>query len=286
MLKKVIGIGLALCLSSSIACAENPQFQEYRNILNSGTYYLEYELDDVIKTLAVKDHRRMDYTTIKLKLSGLSVLNPLSVLKVVSNKDVRDPSSFYEYGKFYQFYAKRRARMAIWNQLNDENIDPDEGWNTVKQRLALPEELAIIGDKDEYNENIYINGTTAPVYEESGVSVINGKEHEYDKYVSTIKSATGAVLMEKSYFFYYQNGQMKNIKTFIKPYNGHEVILRTLVLKKLTQEIPGTALVIPEGTKVYAAGIGDMDDLLNSPPLVEDYTKKEEGGTTNATEED
>lgn len=290
MLKKAMGLCLALSLTCGLAGAEQPKAQEYREILNSGTYYLEYELDDVIKNLAVKDHRRMDYTTLKsdglMGLSGLSVLNPFKVLSKLAANDNRNPSAFYEYGKFYQFTGKKTARMAIWNQLNDPNVDPTENWNTIKQKLSLPEELAILGNKDEYNENIFINGSTVPVYEESGVAVVNGKEMEYDKYVSSIKSKTGRVIMDKSFFFYYANGELKNIKTFIKPYNGLEMISQTITLKKLTREIPPDALVIPVGTKVYAAGIGDMDDLLNTPALVEDYSRKDDDGDEKAAKGD
>lgn len=292
MWRKTLAIGLTLCAFASTAGAEQPKAQEYRDILNGGTYYLEYELDDVIKNLAVKDHRRMDYTTLKsdglMGLSGLSVLNPFKVLSKLAANDKRNPSAFYEYGKFYQFTGKKTARMAIWNQLNDPNIDPAENWNTVKQKLSLPEELAILGNRDEYNENIFINGSTVPTFEESGVAVVNGKEMEYDKYVSAIKSKTGKVIMDKSFFFYYANGELKNIKTFIKPYNGLEMISQTIVLKKLTKEIPEDALVMPVGTKVYAAGIGDMDDLLNTPALVEDYSRKEDDDneTANKTDKD
>ena len=47
-------------------------------------------------------------------------------------------------------------------------------------------------------------------------------------------------------------------------------------VKKITQELPENALKIPDGCKVYAAGIGDMDDLLDKQVLVEDYGKKGE----------
>ena len=46
-------------------------------------------------------------------------------------------------------------------------------------------------------------------------------------------------------------------------------------VKKITQTLPKDSLCVPNGYKVYAAGIGDMDDLLDKDVLVEDHSKGE-----------
>ena len=75
---------------------------------------------------------------------------------------------------------------------------------------------------------------------------------------------------------YYKEGALQQIKTFIKYGNNEEQLINTMKLKQITGELPENTLKIPDGCKVYAAGIGDMDDLLEKQVLVEDYSKKEE----------
>ena len=74
---------------------------------------------------------------------------------------------------------------------------------------------------------------------------------------------------------YYKEGNLQNIKTFIKMPGSDETLLNTMKVKKITRELPEGALQIPKGCKVYAVGIGDMNDLLEQPVLVEDYSEKE-----------
>lgn len=278
MWKKALAVGLSLWTFAGTAFAEQPKVQEYRNILNSGKYYVEYELDDLDKTLAVEDHRRMDYTTFKkggnMAMAGLAVINPVLALGAFIKTQDKVPTALYQHGKFYQFLSKKKAIMAIWSQLNDPNLDPNEGWNTVKQRLALPEELAIFAPNDEYNQ--HVTGEMPAKLIESGEALVNGKPQIFDKYLVTVKNRKGKIVVEKTYFFYYVKGELDTVKSFIQVANDIERPYRTFKLKKISAEIPEKALKIPNGCKVYAAGVGNMDDLIDSPALVEDYTVKEE----------
>lgn len=275
MKKKVLAITLALTTFAGSALAEQPGAAEVKNTLQSGKYYLEYEMDYAKKILAVQDNKRMDYTVYKSTGNlaagmGLALINPLLGLGAMFIKnESKIPTAYYEAGKFYQFESKKKATMALWNQLSDPNLDPMENWNTVKQKLALPEELQIFAPKDMFAE--LMTGTTMPVFEESGSASIKGKEYLYDKYVSQTKSITGKVLMEKSYFMYYLDNELKFIKTYLRQANGLEQQINDIELKKLTSELPENILKIPEGCKVYAAGIGDMNDLLDQPVQVEAY---------------
>ena len=78
---------------------------KYRDILQSGKFYVEYELDDVKKTLAVQDNKRMDYTIYKktgnIGLAvGLSLINPLlAVGALLGGNKSKVPSAYYEAGK-------------------------------------------------------------------------------------------------------------------------------------------------------------------------------------------
>lgn len=275
MKTKIIALTLALSTFTVTAFAEQPEAAKYRNILQSGKYYVEYELDYAKKILAVQDNRRMDYTVYKSEGSmfatmGLAMVNPLLALgSLFMKNESKVPTAYYEAGKFYQFQGKKKASMAIWNQLNDPNLDPMDSWGTVKQKLALPEELAIFAPNDMFSERLA--GADIPRFVESGNSTINEKEYVYDKYVTNVKSHTGKSLYAKNYYFYYQEGVLKYIKTFMYTNGASEQLLQSIEIKKITQELPENILKIPAGCKVYAAGIGDMNDLLDKPVLVEEY---------------
>ena len=61
-MKKILALALACSTFATSAFAEQPKAAEYRQVMSSGNYYVEYELNDVKKCLAVKDGKRMDYT--------------------------------------------------------------------------------------------------------------------------------------------------------------------------------------------------------------------------------
>lgn len=275
MKKKVIAIALAFSCLTASAFAEQPEAAKYRDILQSGKFYVEYELNYAKKILSVQDNKRMDYTIYKSKGNpyagmGLAMINPFLALgSLFIKNESKVPTAYYEAGKFYQFDSKKKARMATWNQLNDPNLNPMEGWNAVKQKLALPTELAIFAPNDMFAENYA--GAATPQFVESGSETIDGKEFVYDKYSSCVPNRSGQTLFATNYYFYYEQGELKNIKTFTYSDSSGEVFMRNIDIKKITQELPENILKIPEGCKVYAAGIGDMNDLIEKPVLVEEY---------------
>lgn len=275
MKKKVIAMALTFSCLTASAFAEQPETAKYRDILQSGKFYVEYELNYAKKILAVQDNKRMDYTIYKSKGNpyagaGLALINPFLALgSMFIKNESKVPTAYYEAGKFYQFDNKKKAHMAIWNQLNDPNLNPMEGWNAVKQKLALPEELAIFAPNDMFAENYA--GADVPKFIESGNASINGKDFVYDKYSTSVLSHSGNVLFGNNYYFYYGGGELKHINTFTYSDNSGEVLLRSIEIKKITQELPENILKIPEGCKVYAAGIGDMNDLIEKPVLAEEY---------------
>lgn len=271
---KIVALALTLSTLAANVYAEQPQATELRNILQSGTYYVEYELNYAKKILAVQDNRRMDYTVYKKDNSfaamGLSLINPfLAIGSLFMTNEQKTPTTYYEAGKFYQFEGKKKAVMATWDQLNNPNLDPMEGWGSVKYKLALPEELAVLAPEDMFSERL--SGSSIPVYVESGKEILDKKEFTYDKYSAGIKSKTGKILFNKDYYFYYDKGELKYIYTRMNDGTGIDIILQKMEIKKITQELPENILKIPKGCKVYAAGIGDMNDLLDKPVLIEEY---------------
>lgn len=274
-MKKVLALALAFSTFTVSAFAEQPKVAEYKQIMSSGNYYVEYEFNDVKKCLAVKDGKRMDYTIYTTSGNPLLAAIPfVGLASMFIKSDKKEPSALYMDGKYYQFQGKKKATMAYYNQLDDENIDPKEAWNSVRYRLALPEELVLFAPNDVFNS---FTNFKSPRYIGSGQTKGAKVVLDYDKYSSTVQSKTGGVLFEKLFYMYYKDGELTSIKTFAKTPGNEEVPINTMKVKKITQEMPEGALTIPKGCKVYAAGIGDMNDLLDQPVLVEDYSEKEQG---------
>lgn len=280
MKTKILAFTLVMTTFASTAFAEQPKATEYRNIMSSGTYYIEYEMNTVKKALAVQDQKRMDYTTIKsgpnTALAALGFINPLFALAgLFSGGDKKNPSALYQDGKYYQFEGKKKATMVWYNQLNDENLDPSMGWSNVQQKLSLPHELVTFSPNDIFNS---FSGYTAPRFIESGKKTIDKDEYNYDKYSIIYNNRSGNVLYKKNFYLYYdlEKGELHHIDTFTRiGANGKEVPSGTLTNIVITGELPEKALEIPEGCKVYAAGTGDINDLLQKPVLVENYSKKD-----------
>ena len=275
MKTKVVAITMVLSTLATSAFAEQPNAQKYREILQTGKFYVEYELDDVKKSLVVQDNKRMDYTIYKKTgsmgvMMGLSLINPiLAIGALAAGNKSKVPTAYYEAGKFYQFDSKKKATVAMWQQLDDPNIDPTKGWNTIKARLSLPEELAVFAPKDMFFEEVY--GVRNPVFIESGKKVEKKKELIYDKYSYDVKNHAGNILFTKSFYMWYENGELVEIKSYINKPSEQEEFLHSLELKKITDVLPENALKIPTGCKVYAVGLGDMNDLIDQPVQVETY---------------
>lgn len=257
MRKKVLALALALALATlgtAGAFAEQPKAEEYRSMMSSGTYYIEYETNHVTKALAVKDGARMDYTVNKKQRGGASFLIPL--VGGFLQKTERKPTAMYADRKYYQFQDKKSVVVADEAQLNEENLDPKLAWNSVQLRLALPEELVVFAPADAFN---VFTGYKAAQFVESGVE----KEMPYDLYSTAHRTKGGDLLFEKLFYFYYnEDGELKKVKTYLKTADGKRTEGMLMKVKKISQEFPKNAFVIPKKYKLYATGMGDMNDLL------------------------
>ena len=80
-MKKLLSLTLALATLSITCYAEQPKAADYRNIMSSGNYYVEYEYNYAKKILAVQNGTRMDYTMLQSQpntaLAALGFINPL-----------------------------------------------------------------------------------------------------------------------------------------------------------------------------------------------------------------
>lgn len=256
--KSLAALTLALCAAAGSALAEQPAANEYREIFRSGTFYVEYSDKYFVSTLAAQNNMRMKKSA--FKLSGAASL--------FANGKKSYPDFLYRDGKYYKFDSKKSATMALWNQLNDPNIDPKGGWNGIQNTLAVPEELAPLCPYDAYRGAS--NAMIAPVYVESGKKTVDKKDYDYDLYTVKMKNQAGGTLAEVHYVYCYEQGKLALIeKLFLQ--NGQESRLNSFKVKELSGEIPAKTFDMPAGLKVYAVGIGDMNDLIEQPVQVESY---------------
>ena len=285
MKRELLSATLALSIlatSVGTAFAENPKAEEYRQMFANGTYYIDYDMNDnVRKALAVNEGKRMDYTIITSNnpalQSALAFIPVIGLAGMFIKETKKDPTALYQDNKYYQFIGKKEARVATPTELQDENLDPSEAWSSVPLRLALPEGLVVLAPNDPFNK---IANYSVPSFVESGTITDGKNTFDYDTYKSPITGATGNVLADKIFYLYYdnKNGDLKRVITrFKEPGSSMEQTITELKIRKITKELPENALKMPGGTKVYAAGLGDMDDLLDRNVLVEQIPGDDDG---------
>ena len=285
MKRKLLSATLALSILASsmgAAFAENPKAEEYRQMFANGTYYIDYDMNDSVrKALAVSDGKRMDYTILMVRnpalQTALAFIPVVGLAGMFIKETKKDPTALYQDNKYYQFIGKKEARVATPAELQDENLDPTEAWSSVPLRLALPEGLVVLAPNDPFNK---IANYKVPTFVESGTITDGKNTFDYDTYKVPITGATGNVLADKIFYLYYdnKNGDLKRVITrFKEPGSSMEQTITELKIRKITNELPENSLKMPGGTKVYAAGLGDMDDLLDRNVLVEQIPGDDDG---------
>lgn len=254
MKKKIIATAIMLCVASPVL-AEQPAANEYRTIFSSGNFYVEYQDKYISCALGSQNGNRMIRTSYNGWAGSFNLFGGGS----------KFPEAMYRDGKYYQFKDKKHATVINENQLTDENLDPKQGWSSIKQKLALPDELAVFYWNDPFRT--YSKALPAPQFVETVKRTIGKKEYDCDKYVSDVKNASGGTEAQLVYFMGYEAGKLAQIET-IAIKDDKEYPINKLSIKKLESSIPENGFVIDGSAEVYAAGIGDMDDLLEKPVKV------------------
>lgn len=266
MKKKFVAAAIALSVGLGIhpAGAEQPAAEGYRQIFRSGTFYVEYKDNYTVRIIGEKDGKRMERTKYETGMSWMAVLNPLGML--FGGSSPKHPEVMHKDGKYYQFTEKNKATVCDDDKLNEENLNPREGWSNIGQKLALPTELAVFFWDDPYR--VQINALSAPTETWSGQKTIDDKVYDCDRYASGINSASGK---EEAYYVYdmlYLEGALKKIQSYVVR-NNEEYPVNTLDIKKIEGTVPEDLFKIGKNTKIYAAGTGDMNDLLEQPEQID-----------------
>ena len=264
-MKKFFTIMLMLMLvAATKVSAEQEKADEYRKIFSSDTFYVEYDDKNVKQILAEKNGQRMSRTTLGGRYATIvSVLNPIAAM--FQSGSTKYPEFLHSNGKYYKFAEKDYATMIEEDRLDDENLNPKEGWSAINKNLSLPDELAVFNWKDKYH--VVSKSISEPVYATSMKKVVNGTTYDCDRYASTIKMASGRKEAMLVFDMLYQNGELVIAQSAIFA-NDKEYEVNKLIIKKISNKVPDNEFKVYEKAKVYSAGQGDMNDLLEIPVFV------------------
>ena len=269
MNKKLFLAGaLALSMLTGAAHAEQPAAEEYRRLFNSGTFYLEYRDENLSKTvkeydskqirvLASFDNKRMERSNY-VTPTWVKAFNPLGTL--FGNRASRYPTVLHKDGKYYQFLENDKAIELDESKLGDENLNPREGWNGVRRKLALPIELSVFCPDDPYSSVSTALG--APTFINSYTKNVGKKEFDCDRYVADIKSLSGDESAQLVYEMIYEQGRLIEADLSMER-DGIEYPINKILIKTLSETAPkGGKFKIGRKTKLKSAGTGDYNDLL------------------------
>ena len=256
MKKKLLAVamtGIAVYTFTGEASAEQPVAAEYRQIFQAAEFFVEYSDDYYTRVIAQKDGKR--YTRQNYRSNGWGGLFG------GSGSNNKFPDAMYADGKYYQFTAKNKAFVCAKSNLTNENLDPRQGWNTVEQKLALPFELMVFYWNDPFRDKTM--DITEPTATWSGKKTVDKTEYECDRYASRLYNASSG----EAWYVYellYEKGNLKRIYSYVKK-GEREYPINKLEIKKIGSKWPENLFKIESDTKIYAAGTGDMNDLLEQP---------------------
>ena len=147
--------------------------------------------------------------------------------------------------------------------------------------------LIMIGDKANKSISDFTSKTkTSEKPDEINASskfASTNQEYNYDKYSTTFNNLNGQPMYKKNFYMFYdlEKGELQRIQCKVRIGNEEEQEVEEMKNIKITGELPEKITDIPEGCKVYAVGLGDINDLMQKPVLVENYSKKEDKSDEN-----
>lgn len=284
-LKKMFSALTAVMFSAGIATfgtasAENAKAGELREIINSNHYYVEYEVNrkEDKRALAVDGDRKMSYDCDGRRSSTAFRFLPIVGFFAKGGLKLM-PEVYYENNQYYQFLSKKKALRASTEEMQDPYLNPAQEWNTLPQRIVLPEEFGMFtNDKD----------ITFVDTEEKIVDEKKGTKVTFDKYIKYIKNVAGTNIAKKVYIVQYDDKANINAiytltvdwnedagkifdEEYDKNFDRQDYNVQRIKINKFTGELPANAMKFNSGCKVYGPGIGDMNELLEKPPLLEEH---------------
>lgn len=222
-------------------------------------------------------------------ISRHSSYQPFSTNQYASDKDWMDV--LYKNGKYYRLTVAKiykgglfgmdsstrgkvkelNAKVLDEKYLHSNFLNPNEEWDFVRKDLALPDELAIFHWNEPMRDN-HLN-LQVPKFNMSSEKNIGDKNYICDEYVIDIKNLNGEIIAQNIYNVLYYDGKIELIQTYFQR-GGISKLIREVKIKKITSEVPDSLFTTGKKVNVYAAEIGDINDLLDNPLLVETWEAK------------
>lgn len=275
MKRKLLFVFTLFCVLSSVnfCYAERPEAEQYRQILASGNFYIEYRvsIDEhngaIIKLL----ERNRDMASalaegyedggLLVAQNGRRMKKRIITYGILGQRTI--PEFYYADNKYFMFAGSDKAILATEDELKNPRINYNGNWDLYKSKLNMLAPLLPLAPRDKYCGSI-----PEPKWIESSVSDTKENKLPYDKYQSTVYSAAGTVLYDYFFYIYYKDGKLDSAMVYWQEPGKEEKFYRGIRKILVTSDVPEKHIVIPEGCKVYQAGRGDMDDLLGNKVLL------------------
>ena len=310
MKKALIAAVLAFSSLTGTAFAEQPKAAEYRAMLASGKYYLEYSR--VAEYADAKLQKRSDKYSKStreifvadggqraiLSMGGrygngmaMRMENSRAVGKLFRNassnaaslRDELKLDLLYQEGNYYQFFGKNKALRLSEAEAASGYADPRAEWGRVRQTLAAPAFLPAFALPE--SEDMRFVG--------SGTETIFAQPMTVDTYILRVHAKDGDkdVGVPYAYKYYYdETGELRYIGVTLaeegsaqgtqKPLRGKGGSLGTYIrIDSFSGEIPADVFAYPKDAKIYCILPGSLDDLFGYGELVEtqEQQRKDEG---------
>lgn len=232
----------------------------YAQALHKNGKYYSFENNKKAYMMTDDDYKEYQKNGMKtsMGMSGWQRENMKNIDVFKSMKQAKKIKSSYE-----KTTAPETIRIALYQMLLLTDPIPMEKINELNAKVLRGEPV----DMNAYG-NIERNNL---VYQESSTETIDGVAYDVDIYAeqgmmgSSRGGLEGTKFKEVTHYsrIYYRDGNIYKIEGGFLD-NG-------IIFKEFTADVPADRLNVPQGCKVYRAGLGDLDSLTGKEVLVEEY---------------
>jgi hypothetical protein len=241
-----LALGLSICTGLGTAFAEQPAAETNRQIMSSKNYTLRYSSGKNQWTVMENGGTRAVIYSYNGKFYNRTVFSD---------------------GNYYHMEQGDKGIVATLlpaSELDNPALDPAENWRSNVNDLALPQALLILDWDNPFNRRP--TSWERPTYRDSGTQTIAKQTYDIDTYVGNVRTAAGTVAGQVLYRLGYQGGVLKLVEiNYLQ--DGVETPGRQYMINELTAGAPGNMFGYKQ-VNLYAAGLGDMDDLLERPAVI------------------
>ena len=168
------------------------------------------------------------------------------------------------------------AAMLPADELDNPALDPDENWHSHINNLSLPQALLVLDWTNPFNNRPA--SWDRPEFTSSSQQTIAKQNYDIDIYVSNVRTVAGNVVGQVIYRLGYQAGVLKLVEVSYRR-DGVETVGKQYTIDEISASAPEN-LFGDKSVDLRAAGLGDMNNLLNQPTIIGKI-----GGKTNANKE-